>query len=61
MISVRICAYECVCEQTCNMQYCNYGFSLLGLLLQMALDKDKPDEIVRRDIETCNMRYYQHA
>lgn len=32
-----------VCEQTCNVQYCDYNFSLH---LQMTLDKAKPDEIV---------------
>lgn len=50
---MRACVrvYACVCEQTCNMQYCDYDFSLL---LQMALDK--PDEIVGRDIETANVQ-----
>lgn len=49
--SILWCALVCVrlYEQICNMQYCDYDFSLL---LQMALDKVKPDEIVGRDIGT---------
>lgn len=53
LFDIVVCV--CVCEQTC-MQYAVYCDYDLSLLLQMALDKVKPDEIVRRDIETVNVR-----
>lgn len=40
--------------QTYSMQNCDYDFSLL---LQMALNKANPDEIVERDIGTANVQY----
>lgn len=40
------------------MQNCDYDFSLL---LQMALNKANPDEIVGRDIRTANVLSEQLA
>lgn len=42
-IAMCVCAFE----QACNMHNCDYDFSLL---LQMALNKANPDEIVGRDM-----------